>query len=232
MPKRRPLTIVILAMSADGKIADASQSAARFGSAHDKAHLEQQVAQSDAVLFGAGTLRAYGTTLRVTNPTLLDQRHQANQPAQPIQIVASRSADLDPQARFFSQPVPRWLLTSAAGVDRWQNQAGFEAILSAETAAGEIDWVRALEILGERQIQRLAVLGGGTLVAALLQADLIDQMWLTVCPLLLGGVTAPTPVEGAGFLQAIAPRLQLLAVQTVENEVFLHYQRARSSEPT
>ena len=54
----RPHTTVVLAMSADGKIADVKRSPARFGSAADKAHLEKQVAQVDAVLFGAGTLRA------------------------------------------------------------------------------------------------------------------------------------------------------------------------------
>ena len=65
---------VILAISADGKIADAVRSPARFGSAKDKAHLEQQVAASDAVLFGNGTLQAYGTTMRVISPELLSNR--------------------------------------------------------------------------------------------------------------------------------------------------------------
>ena len=51
---------VILAISADGKIADAVRSPARFGSANDKAHLEQQVAASDAVLFGTALYRLMG----------------------------------------------------------------------------------------------------------------------------------------------------------------------------
>ncbi|MFM9267252.1 RibD family protein, partial [Tychonema sp. BBK16] len=106
-----PHTIVILAMSADGKITDAALTAARFGSANDKFHLEQQVAASDAVLFGNGTLRAYGTTLRVTSPDLVKQREEQGKPPQPVQIVCSRSREFDPNWRFFQQPVPRWLLT-------------------------------------------------------------------------------------------------------------------------
>ncbi|MEB3293594.1 MAG: dihydrofolate reductase family protein, partial [Synechococcales bacterium] len=79
-------TTVVLAMSADGKISDRTGAAARFGSPQDQAHLEAQVAQADAVLFGAGTLRAYQTSLSIRTPELLAQRRQAGKPEQPIQI--------------------------------------------------------------------------------------------------------------------------------------------------
>lgn len=219
----RPSTTVILAMSADGKIADISHAAARFGSPTDKAHLEKQVAQSDAVLFGAGTLRAYGTTLSVSNPELLQHRQQQGKPPQPTQIVCSRYAEMDPQYPFFRQSVPRWLLTTKTGRDRWQTQSAFERIVVAETSEGTIDWQSAFQQLAACHVQHLAILGGGTLVAALLELNLIDELWLTLCPLLLGGASAPTPVEGVGFLQFTAPRLQLLEVRPLDHEVFLHY---------
>jgi len=220
----RPTTTVVLAMSVDGKIADTSRAAARFGSAHDKAHLEQQVAQADGVLLGAGTLRAYGTTLRVVRPGLLEQRQQQGKPLQPVQIVCSRSATIDPQFPFFRQPVPRWLLTTTAGAQQWQEGEDFERILAVETATGKIDWQAAFQQLWTLGLKNLAVLGGGTLVASLLEADLVDELWLTVCPLLLGGATAPTPIDGAGLMTALASRLQLLEARTIDDEVFLHYQ--------
>jgi len=224
----RPTTTVILAMSADGKIADANRTPARFGSAQDKAHLERQVALVDGVLLGAGTLRAYGTTLRVLQPELLEQRQQQGKPPQPVQIVCSRSAALDPQLPFFRQPVPRWLLTTPAGARQWQEGEGregeaFERLLVTETAIGAIDWQAAFGQLWDSGLKTLAVLGGGVLVASLLEANLLDELWLTVCPLLLGGVAAPTPVDGKGIVAALAPRLQLLEVKTIDDEVFLHY---------
>ena len=245
---------VILAMSADGKITDTALTAARFGSANDKSHLEEQVANSDAVLFGNGTLRAYGTTLRVISPDLLEQRKLQGKPPQPVQIVCSRSREFDPNWRFFQQPVPRWLLT---GKDRglfcgWGRvylaclhplkllvnpplqvfDSGatslFDRTLIANTIEGEIDWIDAFQQLETLGIKRLAILGGGKLVASVLAAGLIDELWLTVCPLILGGVDAPTPVEGKGFLADLAPKLELLAVKQVGGEVFLHYRVDRS----
>ncbi|QZZ23730.1 RibD family protein [Leptothermofonsia sichuanensis E412] len=223
----RPLTTVILAMSADGKIADRTRAAARFGSPWDKAHLEQQIAQVDGVLFGAGTLRAYGTTMRVMQPNLLQQRQQQSKPQQPVQILCSQSGKIDPDYPFFCQPVPRWLLTTRLGSDRCQPATQFERILVAETPTGEIDWVTAFQQLTDLGLKHLAILGGGELVASLLAEGLVDEFWFTVCPLILGGAEAPTAVEGAGFLQTTAPQLQLMEVKTVEQEVYLHYRVKR-----
>ena len=298
-----PHTTVILAMSADGKITDCALTAARFGSANDKSHLEKQVAASDAILFGNGTLRAYGTTLRVISPDLIKQRELQGKPPQPVQIVCSRSREFDPNWRFFQQPVPRWLLTGHdADVSNRQDACStinelscgtgilpvlsnrqdacstinelscgtgilpvlsnrqdacstinelscgtgilpvakrlidnaatsqFDRTLTTKTIDGEIDWIDAFQQLETLGIKRLAILGGGKLVASVLAAGLIDELWLTVCPLILGGVDAPTPVEGKGFLADLAPKLELLAVKQVGGEVFLHYRCDRSLE--
>jgi 5-amino-6-(5-phosphoribosylamino)uracil reductase len=252
-----PHTTVILAMSADGKITDTALTAARFGSANDKSHLEQQVAASDAVLFGNGTLRAYGSTLRVTSPDSIAQRKLQGKPPQPVQIVCSRSRQFDPNWRFFQQPIPRWLLTgndtdvsnrqdARSTIDEFSCGTGilpvhkrliengatsqFDRTLTTKTIAGEIDWIDAFQQLETLGIKRLAILGGGKLVASVLAVGLIDELWLTVCPLILGGADAPTPVEGKGFLADLAPKLELLAVKQVGGEVFLHYQCDRSLE--
>jgi 5-amino-6-(5-phosphoribosylamino)uracil reductase len=214
---------VILAMSADGKISDTGRSHPTFGSQHDFDHLERQVAAADAVLAGSATLKAGGTAMRVVNPDLIAQRLKAGKPEQPIQIVCTRTADLDPTLRFFQQPIPRYLLTTAQGAARWEGQAGFDRILAGETAAQDIDWHFALSELYKEGVKHIAVLGGGEIVAAMLAVDLIDELHLTLCPLLIGGKTAPSPVEGNGFLQDRAPHLKLLSIKQLEGELFLHY---------
>ena len=223
MPNR-PHTTVVLAMSADGKITDATQQPARFASGVDKAHLEKQIAVADAVIFGAGTLRAYGTTLTVSHLNLLQHREKMGKAPQPLHIVITNSGELNPEIRFFQQPVRRYLVTTSTGARFWEGRSEcFEQILVFEASTGQIDIVKVLQHLGANGIESLAVLGGGTLVASMLELNLIDEFWLTICPLILGGAVAPTPVEGKGFLPNLAPRLQLLEVCTIEQEVFLHY---------
>jgi len=230
MVQHRPHTTVVLAISADGKIADVRRSPARFGSKTDKAHLESQIAIADAVLFGASTLRAYGTTLTVSHPQLLQQRTQAGKPPQPVHIVITHSSNLNPEMRFFQQPVNRWLLTTTAGALFWKERREFEQILAFETPTAKVDILAALQHLTTLGIKRLAVLGGGELVASMLELDLIDEFWLTICPLIIGGSSAPTAVEGSGFLPEFAKRLQLMEVHTIEMEVFLHYRLQRPTD--
>lgn len=223
----RPHITVVLAMSADGKITDKERSPARFGSPHDRSHLEKQISAVDGVLFGAGTLRAYGTTLSITNPTLLQERRSHGKPDQPIHIVCSPSGALDPELRFFRQAVPRWLLTTEEGAQRWRQGEAFEKVLTAPVTEDGVDWAIALELLQQGGLHRIAATGGGELVASLLAIDAIDDLWLTVCPLLLGGAMAPTSVEGKGWREALAPRLSLLSIEQMEDEVFLHYRVVR-----
>lgn len=218
-------TTVILAMSADGKISDRGRSPARFGSAADQAHLEAQVALADVVLFGAGTLRAYGTTMSVRDEALKAERRQRKQAPQPVQMVCSLSGNLDDSARFFSQPVPRWLLTGQAGAKRWQEtDDSFERIWIAPLRVdGQINWLEVWDKFAAQGYERIAVLGGGQLTAGLFEVGLVDELWLTVCPLVLGGSAAPTPVDGMGFGADESPSLKLLSVEQKAEELFLHY---------
>ena len=219
----RPHTTTILAITADGKIADYTRSAARFGSATDKAHLESQISLVDGVIFGAGTLRAYGTSLPITNPKLIQLR-QNRQPIQPVQIVVSTTGKLDPQLKFFQQPIPRWLLTTSESSQFWQNNNLFERIIVGQTDSNSrFVWQQILAQLYDLEITKLAVLGGGKLVASLLEIGAIDEIWLTLCPVIFGGSVAPTPVSGKGWLQSDRIELDLLEVKQIEQEVFLHY---------
>jgi len=226
-------------MSADGKIADGARSPARFGSERDRLHLEARLAEADGVLSGASTVRVYGTILPIRTPGLIKARCDRQQPPQPTYIVCSRSGNLDSSLRFFQQAVPRWLLTTKTGGTHWQDADDqdakdtekFQQILTVPEQGEGLDWAIALPLLYELGIHRLVVAGGGQVVASLLAVGAIDDLWLTVCPLLLGGAHAPTPVDGAGFLANVAPHLHLQSIEAIEHEVFLHYQVKAPAEP-
>lgn len=244
---------MVFAITADGKITDAHGSPGRFGSTADRAHLERQVALADAVLMGAGTLRSEGLAMPVFAPDLIRQRIDRGQPPQPAQIICSASGAIDPSYGFFRQAVPRWLLTTQRGAAHWADRAGttqtthspidsntptdrpavaptipatFDRILTApQTPAGDLDWAQVLQDLVRSGVTKLAVSGGGNLVGSLLSIGVIDELWLTVCPLLVGGATAPTSMDGVGLPLQQALWLDLVSAEPRGTEVFLHYRR-------
>jgi 5-amino-6-(5-phosphoribosylamino)uracil reductase len=230
----RPHVTLVLAASADGKIAPVSRGAAHFSSSQDKAHLEEQVALADAVLMGASTVRDYSTAFLVKEKTLLQARKERNQSAQPLTIVCSRSLDLDPRLPFFQQPLSRILLTGNSNPTAEKKFTGLAEIWSCSTnhslALPEVDFHQALTRLFDQGVRRLAALGGGEVAAQLFALGLIDEWWLTLCPLVLGGTMAPSPVEGMGFIVGQnAPKLELLSCRSVGDELYIHY-RVKSSQ--
>lgn len=216
---------LVLAMSVDGKIANIRREPDKFASRRDFWQLEKRVAGSAAVLIGAGTLRAHGTTMRVLAEESIADRRSRGLPDQPLQIVCSGSGAIPADLKFFRQPVPRWLLTTQAGAESWRQGDQFQRILVSP--GKRIDWLWTWQQLQSEGIDQLCVLGGAEIATALWQLDLIDELYLTICPVLIGGRSAPTLCDGLGLDNF--RWLQLVSCDTTNGEVFLHY--LRDSDP-
>jgi 5-amino-6-(5-phosphoribosylamino)uracil reductase len=216
-------TTLVLTMTADGKIADVQKSPPTFSSKRDYAHLEEQMALADVILVGSGTLNDGGETVLVSKPELIQSRTDRGQAPQPIQIICSRTGKLDRELPFFSQPISRWLITTNIGATNWLDITKFDRVLVCETTDGDIDWQAVTIQLAELNIKNICCLGGSELAASLFAAKFIDELWLTICPFIYGGSAAPSPVSGLGFTPDLAPRLELLTIDRVEQEIFLHY---------
>lgn len=174
----------MLAVSLDGRLASAEGGAARFGGSGDRRVLEEALAWSDACLLGAETLRLHRTTCLIRHADLLQRRRGAGLSPQPVAIVASRSFALSAELPFFRQPIDRWLLRVDAPIPTspcLPIPSGFSRV------EFHPDWCQGLNHLAALGVERLAVLGGARLAAALLQEGVVDELQLTICPLLLGG---------------------------------------------
>ena len=228
-----PQVTAILAISIDGKISLETNIPARFSSAADLAHLEQQISRCDAIIFGANTLRAYGTSLVIKKPELLEQRKQNQQLPQPLNIVCSPSGNLDPRWRFFSQPLPRALLTTKKGKINWQQISQQSDHDTSENELFEqyfiqtepIDWQYFFSQLKNINYHKIGILGGSQLIFSLLKQKLIDDIWLTICPLIIAKSSSPSllsiPCNETEFNLPIA--LELLEMKQIDQEIFVHY---------
>ncbi len=87
-----------------------------------------------------------------------------------------------------------------------------------------VDLALLLERLYDLGLRRLMVEGGGTLIAALATAGLVDELWVYVGNMIIGGSSAPTLADGDG-LSAAEPfvRLALVSVTPCEEGVLLHW---------
>ena len=217
---QRPSVRLVLAVSLDGRLAPASGGAAQLGGAGDRHVLEQALAWADAVLIGAGTLRAHRCTCVIHEPQLLAQREQEGRPLQPTALVVSRHPDFGLEWPFFQQALERQLLTpDRISVD------GFSAIHRLQPS-----WETTLVELAALGFHRLVLLGGAGLCASLLEADQVDELQLTLSPCLLGGRFSWIPSEGCSMPLALSQpdAWTLLSADRLSgNELLVRYGRSR-----
>jgi 5-amino-6-(5-phosphoribosylamino)uracil reductase len=221
---RLPQLRLVLAVSLDGRLAPASGGAAQLGGPGDRRVLEEALAWADGALVGAETLRRHGTTGLIRHPDLLELRTAAGRPPQPIAIAASRSGALAPDLPFFRQPLERWMLRAAPAPASASRPPGFTRYLHRPT------WQEALQELGRLGLGRLAVLGGASLAAALLRENLLQELQLTLCPLVLGGSHTWLPLGGPpGAPPGMPPpRWQLVEQRPLGgSELLLRYRRCQ-----
>lgn len=140
-------------------------------------------AVADAVVVGAGTVRAeaYGP-VRPRPPGQAWRRGQGLPPVPPL-VIVSRSLDLDPADRCFSGP-SLVVTCQSADADRKSRLSEVTAVIVA--GEEDVDLPTAVSALHDRGLVRLLCEGGPQLLTALLQGGLVDELCLTLTPLLLG----------------------------------------------
>jgi riboflavin biosynthesis pyrimidine reductase len=177
----------------------------------------------DALLVGAGTLRHEGYGPVRLNPQRRAWRTARGLDPYPRLVVASRRLDLDPTHRAFAEaPVRPVVLTCAASPPDLRTSL---ATVADVLVHGEED-VDLGAGLADLQARGMAVLlseGGPHLMGALTAADLVDEVCLTVSPLLAGAgagrITAGPPADGVRDLR-VAHMLY------AEDAILLRYARA------
>lgn len=231
-PGRGPLPFVFInmAMTADGKIATANRVVSSFGSARDQRHLLELRARADAVMAGARTVDSQPVNLgpgpaRYRRLRLRQGRSEYN-----LRVIVSRTGSINPNAHIFQHHFsPIIILTTrrapASRLARLRPLAHVKIC-----GEREIDFIRALRWLRRRwKVRHLLCEGGGELNDALFRAGLVDEVHLTVCPLIFGGRTAPTIADGAGAARlAEASRWTTRASRACEGERFFHFVALRS----
>jgi riboflavin-specific deaminase-like protein len=215
----RPFVFVNMIATADGRAARDGRSAT-IGGEDDLELLLELRAIADAVLIGTGTLRAEGYDRLVKRAERRERRVAAGLAADPLAVILSRRFDVPWDAGLFQAPEQPVLVYSGA-------DAGDPPDVPAPVEVVRLEVPGLTEMLADlraRGVRALLSEGGPTMHGALWAAGVVDELFLTVAPLLTGDDDEPNIVEG-GRLPA-ATELELLAVDRAGSELFLRYGRA------
>ena len=218
-PAHRPFVFANMISTADGRAAREGRSATIGGDA-DLQQLLDLRAAADAVLIGTGTLRAEGYDRLVRREERRARRRDAGLAEDPLAVVLSRRFDVPWDAGLFQAPEQPVLVYT--GVDAGEPPdvpAPVEVVRLAVPGLTEM-----LADLRARGVRALLSEGGPTMHGALHSAGVVDELFLTIAPLLTGDEDEPNIVEGGRLPQAVG--LELLSVRREGSEVFLRYGRA------
>jgi riboflavin biosynthesis pyrimidine reductase len=199
-------------------------------------------AMADVVLLGAGTVRASPkhewTARRVhrSSAALYGEWRQrlGLAAAQPTTIVASARGNLDPAHPGLSAPdVPVIVATTAAGAEHLATvQLAPNARVEVAGTGSGVAAPDLLEIARSAGAGLILCEGGPHLIGDLLEAELLDELFLTIAPQIAGrdkDAERFSFVEGLAFTVATAPWAELVSVRRAGDHLFLRYRFERSA---
>jgi 5-amino-6-(5-phosphoribosylamino)uracil reductase len=220
-PAGRPYVIANFIASADGKAA-ADGRTAPLGSPGDRAAFHLLRTEVDAVLAGTRTMFVEGYGPLAKNQELSDLRVRAGRPPQPLGVVISRSGTIPFEIPLFANADSRVAVYAPPGTDVPETAA--EVILHelSTGADGLAAVMRSLRT--DHDVRSLLCEGGPSLFSALLLDDLVDELFLTLAPKLVGGdevgVTTGRPLDQLADLRLVHALEQ-------DGTLFLRYACAR-----
>jgi len=220
----RPVVIVNVAMSADGKLSTRERRQVKISGMEDFARVDRLKAGCDAVMVGIGTVLADDPSLTVKSPDLKKQRMDEGRPEHPVRVVIDSRARTPLTASILNKGDGQRVVAVSGRADPGRVAAlrgRATVIVAGET---EVDLARVLDELGAMGIRSLMAEGGGTLIAGLVRAGLVDEFYTYVGSIVIGGKDAPTPADGPGWIKETEfARLTLAEVARMDDGVLLHW---------
>lgn len=226
-----PYTVLSCAVSLDGCLDDSSAERLVLSNRADLDRVDAVRASCDAVLVGAGTVRADDPRLGVRDAGRRERRVAEGLPPTPRTVTLTRHPALDPRATIFSsgEGDPLVYCASPAVAGTRERLGGSVTVVDAGDRP-EVGWVSA--DLAARGVRRLMVEGGQEVLRQFLAAGVADELQLAVAPVFVGDAGAPRLLGGGRLPDAgDGHRAHLADVRQVEDVVLLRYALSARFDP-
>ncbi|MBP1929369.1 2,5-diamino-6-(ribosylamino)-4(3H)-pyrimidinone 5'-phosphate reductase [Methanolinea mesophila] len=224
----RPHVWVNVAMSADGKLSTRERRQVKISGKEDFSRVDRLKSESDAIMVGIGTVLADDPSLTVKSPTLREMRTKRGVEENPVRVVVDSTLRCPADASVLHKGGGRRVIacTNRADPEKVTLLGEYATVIRA--GGDRVDLKVLLSSLYDMGIRRLMVEGGGTLIWALFEADLVDELTCFVGNIIIGGASAPTLADGTGFTREDAfIRLDLESAVRIEEGVLLTWRVRR-----
>ncbi|WP_449276745.1 pyrimidine reductase family protein [Leucobacter sp. GX24907] len=210
--------------SADGAVTIDGRSGS-LGGAHDRELMLVLRTLCDVVLIGAGTVRAEGYGGLGLPDGLQRRRVSLGLTEVPRMAILSGSLDLAPDMSVFTKAEHRPLVITREGAPSERREALEQVADVLDFGESRVDLGAALAHLADHGLSRVLCEGGPSLFGSLLEADLVDEVCLTISPKFVAG-EAPRIANSS----AAHPRDFRIGSLRSDDEgfVFLRYERTTS----
>ena len=179
-----------------------------ISSPEDLARVKQLRRISDAIMVGVGTVLSDDPHL-----TVKDSIEQS-----PIRVVLDSSGRTPDHAKVLDGRVRTIMVTNEECEKSWENAE------TIRVGKGRVDLDALLDLLGEMGVETLLVEGGGELLWSFFKGGLVDRYSVFVGSKILGGRTAPTPVDGEGFDDKDLLNMELVQCRRLGDGIHLVYE--------
>jgi riboflavin biosynthesis pyrimidine reductase len=221
----RPSVRLNMIASVDGA-ATLTQRSGALGGPADKAMFSTLRSLSDVILVGAATMRTEGYGPVRLGEAARQRRHQWGLVVVVVVVapiaVVTRACRLDWSSSFFTEAEQRPVVITASLAATTDRDRAGEVADVIVTGDHDVDLTQAMRSLGERGHDNVLAEGGPGVAAQLAEADLLDELCLTVSPLLVVG-DAGRILDGDSL--ELPTRLELLHVLETDGYLFLRYRR-------
>ena len=188
----RPYLVLNFATTLDGRAAISGRSGA-IGSDTDSEMLQRLRTRVDAVMIGAGTMRAERYGRMVSDPDFRSYRERTGLTQDPLGVIVSNRFELPWDAGLFTNGGGQVVIFTASEEEPPETATPVTVVRHPDGV--ELD--RALAwLLEERDIKSILCEGGPTLHGRLREGGLADELFLTIAPKIAGG-ESPRILEGA-----------------------------------
>jgi 5-amino-6-(5-phosphoribosylamino)uracil reductase len=225
-----PYTLLSCAVSVDGCLDDASGDRLVLSGPEDLDEVDELRAAADAILVGAGTVRADNPRLLVRDPGRVARREAAGLPPQPLRVTVTASGELDPAARFFAGPGTSLVYSATPVTTALRARLGERAVV---IDAGDPPSLRGVfrDLHSERNVATLLVEGGARILRDALADDLADELRLAIAPFFVGDAAAPRFGLPAAYPHTAAAPATLAVVRRLGDVAVLHYALGTRERP-